>query len=161
MLRPWVSRFDIWPYLERFAADSYGEILQELGRSPDLLIGNYRCGTYKFGVCAVMNRPSSADRYGEILQELGRTPDLLIRNYRCGKDTIGTFAARIVITAGVIAGPAHRKLQVTASPSCAPFSRLLRGSFGGGNQSQRYHSNHHVVALTLVATAKATVPGLA
>jgi len=40
----WISRFKIWPYLERFAEDSEKEILAELGTRPDLIIGNYSDG---------------------------------------------------------------------------------------------------------------------
>jgi sucrose synthase len=53
----WTSRFEIWPYLERFAEDSYKELLQEFGTRPDLVIGNYSDGNLvatilanKFGV---------------------------------------------------------------------------------------------------------------
>ncbi|CAD6248852.1 unnamed protein product [Miscanthus lutarioriparius] len=40
----WVSRFDIYPYLERYAQDSCAKILDILGRKPDLVIGNYTDG---------------------------------------------------------------------------------------------------------------------
>ncbi|MFH0882201.1 MAG: sucrose synthase [bacterium] len=40
----WISRFRVWPYLERFAADVEMEIRGELGGRPDLLIGNYSDG---------------------------------------------------------------------------------------------------------------------
>nr|WP_123399390.1 sucrose synthase [Inmirania thermothiophila] len=40
----WISRFQIWPYLERFAADAERELLAELGGRPDLIIGNYSDG---------------------------------------------------------------------------------------------------------------------
>ncbi|MCB9477753.1 MAG: sucrose synthase, partial [Deltaproteobacteria bacterium] len=40
----WISRFNIWPYLERFAADVEKEIVAELGIRPDLIIGNYSDG---------------------------------------------------------------------------------------------------------------------
>ncbi len=40
----WVSRFEIWPYLERYAADAGKELLAELGGRPDLIIGNYSDG---------------------------------------------------------------------------------------------------------------------
>jgi len=40
----WVSRFEVWPYLERFAKDAEKEILAELGGRPDLIIGNYSDG---------------------------------------------------------------------------------------------------------------------
>jgi len=40
----WISRFEIWPYLERFSMDAEREILAELGNCPDLIIGNYSDG---------------------------------------------------------------------------------------------------------------------
>ncbi len=40
----WISRFEIWPYLEQFADDSYKELLAEFGERPDFIIGNYSDG---------------------------------------------------------------------------------------------------------------------
>ena len=40
----WISRFHIWPYLERFALRSEREIMATLGTRPDLIIGNYSDG---------------------------------------------------------------------------------------------------------------------
>ncbi len=40
----WISRFEIWPYLETFAIDAEKEILAELRGAPDLIIGNYSDG---------------------------------------------------------------------------------------------------------------------
>lgn len=40
----WISRFEIYPYLEEFAEDAAVEILSELVRRPDLVIGNYTDG---------------------------------------------------------------------------------------------------------------------
>jgi len=40
----WISRFEIWPYLERFAEEVGHELLAELGGRPDLIIGNYSDG---------------------------------------------------------------------------------------------------------------------
>lgn len=40
----WISRFDIWPYLERFAFDAAQAIQAEMGGRPDLVIGNYSDG---------------------------------------------------------------------------------------------------------------------
>lgn len=37
----WISRFEIWPYLERFAGDVHEEMQAELSCRPDLIIGNY------------------------------------------------------------------------------------------------------------------------
>jgi sucrose synthase len=40
----WISRFEIWPYLERYAHESEREIYRELEGRPDLIIGNYSDG---------------------------------------------------------------------------------------------------------------------
>ncbi|MCB1154184.1 sucrose synthase [bacterium] len=40
----WISRFELWPYLEGFAAEAEAEIRRELGSNPDLVIGNYSDG---------------------------------------------------------------------------------------------------------------------
>lgn len=40
----WISRFEMWPYLQDFAEDSYHELLAEFGEKPDLVIGNYSDG---------------------------------------------------------------------------------------------------------------------
>lgn len=44
VLPHWISRFEVWPYLERFAAEAGREVLEILGRRPDLIIGNYSDG---------------------------------------------------------------------------------------------------------------------
>lgn len=40
----WVSRFEVWPYLEQFAGEVEKEVLAELNGRPDLIIGNYSDG---------------------------------------------------------------------------------------------------------------------
>ncbi|XP_015891967.3 sucrose synthase 2 [Ziziphus jujuba] len=57
ILRKWISRFDVWPYLETFAEDAASEIAAELQAFPDFIIGNYSDGNlvasllaYKMGV---------------------------------------------------------------------------------------------------------------
>ncbi len=44
ILPHWISRFEVWPYLEGFTREAEGEILSQLGRRPDLVIGNYSDG---------------------------------------------------------------------------------------------------------------------
>ncbi|XVE77579.1 hypothetical protein DITRI_Ditri13aG0074800 [Diplodiscus trichospermus] len=44
ILRKWISRFDVWPYLETFAEDVASEIAAELQGIPDFIIGNYSDG---------------------------------------------------------------------------------------------------------------------
>lgn len=40
----WMSRFEIWPYLETYSLDAEVELLQEFQGKPDLIIGNYSDG---------------------------------------------------------------------------------------------------------------------
>ncbi len=40
----WISRFEIWPYLERFAEEAANELLTKLNGRPDLIVGNYSDG---------------------------------------------------------------------------------------------------------------------
>jgi sucrose synthase len=40
----WISRFEIWPYLETFAIDAEQELLEQLQGKPDLIVGNYSDG---------------------------------------------------------------------------------------------------------------------
>ncbi|XP_057812386.1 sucrose synthase 7-like isoform X2 [Salvia miltiorrhiza] len=44
VLGPWVSRFDIYPYLERYAQDASAKIVELMEGKPDLIIGNYTDG---------------------------------------------------------------------------------------------------------------------
>lgn len=44
VLRKWISRFDVWPYLETYTEDVAKEIAGELQAKPDLVIGNYSDG---------------------------------------------------------------------------------------------------------------------
>jgi sucrose synthase len=40
----WLSRFEVWPYLETFSTEAEADLLSRLGRRPDLIIGNYSDG---------------------------------------------------------------------------------------------------------------------
>ncbi|MCS6813569.1 MAG: sucrose synthase [Cyanobacteria bacterium] len=40
----WISRFEIWPYLETFAIDAERELRAEFQGKPDLIVGNYSDG---------------------------------------------------------------------------------------------------------------------
>nr|BAE06059.1 sucrose synthase [Potamogeton distinctus] len=44
ILRKWISRFDVWPYLETYTEDVANEIAGALQAKPDLIIGNYSDG---------------------------------------------------------------------------------------------------------------------
>ncbi len=44
IVKQWVSRFKIWPYLETFAEDASRELQSEFEGRPDLIIGNYSDG---------------------------------------------------------------------------------------------------------------------
>ncbi len=40
----WISRFEIWPYLETYAIDAEKELIAEFQGLPDLIVGNYSDG---------------------------------------------------------------------------------------------------------------------
>lgn len=44
MTENWISRFEIWSYLETFAIDAEKELLAEFQAKPDLIVGNYSDG---------------------------------------------------------------------------------------------------------------------
>ncbi|XP_019172019.1 PREDICTED: sucrose synthase 7-like [Ipomoea nil] len=44
VLDQWISRFDIYPYLERFSQDAADKIIEIMEVKPDLIIGNYSDG---------------------------------------------------------------------------------------------------------------------
>ncbi len=44
VVRHWISRFEVWPYLEGFAVEAGKELMTELDGRPDLVIGNYSDG---------------------------------------------------------------------------------------------------------------------
>ncbi len=48
----WISRFNVWPYLERFAVEVERELLAEMGHRPDLVIGNYSDGNMVASILA-------------------------------------------------------------------------------------------------------------
>jgi len=95
----WISRFEIWPYLEDFAEDSSIELQAEFQGKPDLIIGNYSDGNLvsyllskKFGVtqCCIAHALEKSkylysDLYWKNLEEhynfsLQFTADLIAMN---------------------------------------------------------------------------------
>ncbi|ACK72157.1 Sucrose synthase [Gloeothece citriformis PCC 7424] len=44
MTQNWISRFEIWPYLETYAIDAEKELYAQFHGRPDLIIGNYSDG---------------------------------------------------------------------------------------------------------------------
>jgi sucrose synthase len=44
ILQDWISRFEVWPYLEDFALEAEKAILSDFMGRPDLIIGNYSDG---------------------------------------------------------------------------------------------------------------------
>ena len=40
----WLSRFQVWPFMEQFALDSKAELLAEFNGKPDMIVGNYSDG---------------------------------------------------------------------------------------------------------------------
>ncbi|OIW18772.1 hypothetical protein TanjilG_13524 [Lupinus angustifolius] len=44
IVRKWISRFEVWPYLETYTEDVVQELAKELQGKPDLIVGNYSDG---------------------------------------------------------------------------------------------------------------------
>nr|GEU88194.1 sucrose synthase 7-like [Tanacetum cinerariifolium] len=44
IIRQWISRFDVYPYLENFAQDAAAKVLEVMECKPDLILGNYTDG---------------------------------------------------------------------------------------------------------------------
>lgn len=44
ILKNWISRFDVYPYLETYAQEAASEVCADLSGPPDLIIGNYSDG---------------------------------------------------------------------------------------------------------------------
>ncbi|KAL9325787.1 hypothetical protein ACSQ67_006432 [Phaseolus vulgaris] len=44
IVRKWISRFEVWPYLETYTEDVAHELAKELQGKPDLIVGNYSDG---------------------------------------------------------------------------------------------------------------------
>lgn len=44
MTQNWISRFEIWPYLETYAIDAEKELIAEFQGLPDFIVGNYTDG---------------------------------------------------------------------------------------------------------------------
>ncbi len=56
----WISRFEIYPYLEPFAIDSEQELLAEFQGKPDLIIGNYTDENLVFSATSTGNISNSS-----------------------------------------------------------------------------------------------------
>jgi len=52
VLREWVSRFEIWPFLEEFALEAEGRLVAEMGEKPDFILGNYSDGNLVASIMA-------------------------------------------------------------------------------------------------------------
>uniref|UniRef100_A0A2N9G1F6 sucrose synthase n=1 Tax=Fagus sylvatica TaxID=28930 RepID=A0A2N9G1F6_FAGSY len=98
ILRKWVSRFDVWPYLETFAVDASNEIAAELQGVPDLIIGNYSDGnlvatllSYKLGITQC-----------NIAHALEKTKypdsDIYWRKYEDNKNNVGQYESHTAFT---------------------------------------------------------------
>ncbi len=48
----WISRFQVWPYLEQFAIEAQREFRREAGQDPDFIIGNYSDGNLVASIMA-------------------------------------------------------------------------------------------------------------
>ncbi|KAK3019611.1 hypothetical protein RJ639_005030 [Escallonia herrerae] len=100
IVRKWISRFEVWPYMETYTEDVQKELAVELQAKPDLIIGNYSDGnlaasllSHKLGVtqCTIahaleLTKYPDSDIYWKKLDEKYHfssqfTADLLAMNH--------------------------------------------------------------------------------
>ncbi|KAK3018336.1 hypothetical protein RJ639_004748 [Escallonia herrerae] len=100
IVRKWISRFEVWPYMETYTEDVEKELAVELKVKPDLIIGNYSDGnlaasllSHKLGVtqCTIahaleLTKYPDSDIYWKKLDEKYHfssqfTADLLAMNH--------------------------------------------------------------------------------
>ncbi|HNO78803.1 MAG TPA: sucrose synthase [Phycisphaerae bacterium] len=93
----WISRFEIWPYLERFAEEAEKEVIAELGGNPGLIVGNYSDGNL---VATLMSRRLHVTQCN-IAHALEKTKYLLSDLYWKDNDSQYHFACQF--TADLIA----------------------------------------------------------
>jgi len=93
----WISRFQIWPYLERFAFEARREIVAEAGQNPDFVIGNYSDGNLVAALLAHQLRVTQCN----IAHALEKTKYLYSDLYWRGHEGSHNFACQY--TADLIA----------------------------------------------------------
>jgi hypothetical protein len=115
VLRKWVSRFDLWPYVERFALDTERELRAELGEAPPR--GPLACvqrpaqvqrGTCPASPAARAPSPHAIASQSPLLTSQnprtpqppskGGKPDLIIGNYSDGNLVASLLAHRMFVT---------------------------------------------------------------
>ncbi|KAK2992569.1 hypothetical protein RJ640_009179 [Escallonia rubra] len=91
ILRKWISRFEVWPYIETFTEDVAKELAAELQAKPDLIIGNYSDGNlvasllaHKLGVTQDASSKISPQALGTFKEQ--------------SKDTVGQYESHINFT---------------------------------------------------------------
>ncbi|KAG6723058.1 hypothetical protein I3842_03G190500 [Carya illinoinensis] len=103
MVRKWISRFEVWPYLETYTEDVAHELTKELQGKPDLIIGNYSDGNivasllaHKFGVTECTIAHFTAD-----LIAMNHTDFIITSTFQeiaGSKDTVGQYESHTAFT---------------------------------------------------------------
>ncbi|THG05022.1 hypothetical protein TEA_014231 [Camellia sinensis var. sinensis] len=98
ILRKWISRFDVWPFLETFSEDAANEIAAELQGVPDLIIGNYSDGNL---VATLLSNKLGITQCN-IAHALEKTKypdsDLYWRKYEDNKTHVGQYESHTAFT---------------------------------------------------------------
>ncbi|KAL6323062.1 hypothetical protein AAG906_024632 [Vitis piasezkii] len=125
IVRKWISRFEVWPYLETYTEDVAKELATELQTKPDFIIGNYSDGNivasllaHKLGVTQLMpwkTKYPESDIYWKKLEDKYHfscqfTADLIAMNHTDfiitstfqeiagSKDTVGQYESHTGFT---------------------------------------------------------------
>ncbi|KAL4334623.1 hypothetical protein GQ457_07G045550 [Hibiscus cannabinus] len=95
IVRKWISRFEVWPYLDTFTEDVAHEISKELQGKPDLIIGNYSDGNIVASLLAQIGC-HTADLFA-----MNHTDFIITSTFQeiaGSKDTVGQYESHTAFT---------------------------------------------------------------
>lgn len=122
VLRSFVPRFAVWPYLERFAADAAAALEAELGGVPQLCVGNYSDGNL---VAALLSARFDCTQIAIAhALEMTKYPGMSSRWDSAGAPGGGRGGARARVDRRVL--PLDRRVVPPPSPPPPPPTQSLR-----------------------------------
>ncbi|GAB4829941.1 Sucrose-cleaving enzyme that provides UDP-glucose and fructose for various metabolic pathways [Ancistrocladus abbreviatus] len=99
VLCKWISRFDVWPYLENFAEDAASEIIGELQGQPDLIIGNCSNGNLVASLLACkMGVTQSVFHLPLLVEFCGAPQEPEMHSFSSRRSTVGQYESHNAFT---------------------------------------------------------------
>ncbi|KAL0410373.1 UNVERIFIED_CONTAM: Sucrose synthase [Sesamum latifolium] len=98
IVRKWISRFEVWPYMETFTEDVAKEITAELKAKPDLIIGNYSEGNL---AASLLAHKLGVTQFTADLYAMNHTDFIITSTFQeiaGSKDTVGQYESHMAFT---------------------------------------------------------------